>query len=535
MAKFRSKTDYARIYAGDKQGFNLGVDGSIYIKKETTQRVFNPPVIGTQGKSLGGTSASTDITAAATPATLKAAVSGGAVVTASIAVAGLSTGTLIAAALETAINSALAADGQDARVWVAFDGAGPDQYTVWNQSTGTAATVVITNGTSNNIADDLKLGLANGGTESAGTDDQDFLLYTTGGMTFNQPVESNAHRSGRFHTGIIRKKKVAEFDFDTYVNMNGSAGSSIDNSVQALIESALGKKTNTGTTIDFEQDLPNFTLSMVRVSTIFGEYYTGGYVRDMELDGKGDGPATVKYSGKAAKAYIAGLAQLSGAVSASTDVIVNTGESKRYEANARVMMVGVDGRTITAGQDGSLYVASVDDNTSTVVLSAAVTAADDSYLAPWDPGAVQQTGRDNIYTDLVGSIKLSQSGSSIDTTAFNLKIANDHVDFDNRFGADANKGFAAANRATITLKVDFDLSNETFGDVVRTRNFAGFNPELVIGTVSSGRYLKITAPKWIPSVPPIEVPENGVSSISLEGQLYQSDTGQKDPVKLRFG
>jgi hypothetical protein len=535
MAKFRSKTNYAQIYSGDKQGFNLGIDGAIYLKRETTPRVFNPPTIGTQGKSLGGVSASTDITAAATPATLKATVSGGTQVTASIAVAGLNTGNLIAAALETAINSALAADGQDARVWVQFNGAGPDQYTVWNQSTGIAATVVIANGTSNNIADDLKLGTANGGTESAGTDDQDFLLYTTGGMTYNQPVESNAHRSGRFHTGIIRKKKVAEFDFSTYVNMSGSAGASIDTAVQLLIESALGRKTTGATFIDFEQDLPIISMSMVRVSTIFGEYFTGGYVRDMELDFPGDGPATVKYSGKAAKSFIAGIGQLNGAVSGSTDVILNAGESERFEANGRVMMVGVDGRTITAGQDGSLYVVSVDDSLETVVLSAAVTVADDSYIVPWDPGAVGQTARDAIYTDLVGSAKLHSSLSAVDLTASNLKIANDHTDFDNRFGADANKGFAAAARMTATLSMTFDLSNETFGQVVRTREFSGFSPQIVLGDEASGRFLKITAPKWIPSVPNIEVPDSGVTTVTLEGTLYQSGTGKKDPLKLRYG
>jgi hypothetical protein len=535
MAKFRSKTNYAQIYSSDKQGFNLGLDAAIYLKRETTPRVFNPPAIGTQGKSEGAVSASTDITAHATPATLKATVSGGAQVTASVAVAGLNTGTLIAAALETAINTALANDGQDARVWVEFDAAGPDQYTVWNQSTGTAATVVIADGTSNNIADDLNLGTANGGTETAGTNDQDFLLYTTGGPKHDQPIESNAHRSGRFHTGIIKKKIVAEFDFETYVNMSGSAGASIDTAVQLLIESALGKKTTTGTFIDFDQDLPNIAMSMVRVSTIFGEYYTGGYVRDMELDFPGDGPAKIKYAGKASKSYIAGLAQLNGAVSASANIILNAAESERFEANARVMLVGADGRTITHGQDGSIYVVSVDDSTETVVISTSVSVADDSFIVPWDPGAVQQTGRDAIFTDLVGSMKLVASGSAVDVTGINLKIANDHNDFDNRFGSDANKGFAAGNRMTATLGVTFDLSNETFGQVVRTRQFAGFNPEIVLGSVASGRYLKITAPKWITNVPAIEVPENGTTPVTLEGVLYQSSAGSKDPVKLRFG
>ena len=533
MAKFRSKTNYAQVYSSDKQGYNLGLDGAIYIRQEATPRVLSLPRIGTQGKSTSAAAPSTDISAAASPATLKLTLRGAAQVTASVTTAGLTTGTLIAAALETAFNTALAAAGQDGRVWVEFAGG---LYVVHDQSTGTASTVVIANGTSNNIADDLKLGLANSGVESTGTDDQDFLLYTTGGPSFSQPVESNQHRSGRFHTGIIRKKKVAEFDWDTLVNMSGSAGDSIDGAVQLLMEAMLGKKTVTsGQFIDFEQDLPVIYFSIVRVSTIFAEYFTGGYVRQMNLGFPGDGPATIKYQGKASDCYEAGIAQVNGAVSASTDVILNAGESKRYTASAPVMVVDTDGRTILYGADGGLTVASYDDALETIVLSAAVTIPDNAYVVPWDPGAVQQTARDAIYTDLVGSCKLTSSGSVVDVTDIQLTMNNDHVDLDNRFGSDANKGFVAGNRMTPELSITFDLSNETYGEIVRSREFAGFSPEIVLGNVSSGRYMKITAPKWIPAVPAKEVPENGTTPTTLVGNLFQSAPGARDPIKIRFG
>lgn len=535
MAKYRSKTDYAQIYAADRHGDNVGLDGSIYIKRETTARVFNPPAIGTQGSSIGDTAASDDISAHASPCTLKAEVHGGAIVTASFATAGLTTGALIAAALETALNTALAAAGQDYRVWVDFD-IGDDHYEVYDQTTGTASAVVITDGVSNNIADDLKLGVANGGTEAVGTDDADFLLHSTGGATFSQPIEPNAHRSGRFHSGIIKKKKVVEHDLDTYVNMSGSAGASLDTAVMLLIESACGKKTvNAGVSIDFTQDLPVILFSLVRVSTIFGEYQTGHYVKDMTITFPGSGPATVKYAGKGADSAVAGLAQLNGAVAASTSVITNTGESKRYTVGGRVMMVGVDGRTITAGADGALYVASTNHGAHTLVLNTAVTAADDSYIVPWDPGAVQKTARDNIYTDLVGSAKINASAAAVDITNFELSLKNDHNDRDGVFGADGNRGFIAGNRLTAEMKIDFDLSNETFGDVVQAREFGGFSPEIVLGSVASGRYLKITAPNWKPAVPVVELPENGPTPVSLVGNLLESSPGARDPFKLLYG
>lgn len=531
MSKYRSKVDYLQIHSGDKQGYNLGLDGSIFLKKEVTPRVFNAPSIGTQGVSTSAASPSLDISAGS-DTNLRVAVDGGPVTAVTLVVAGLTTGLLIAAALESKINTALAAAGLDTRVWADFSGG---LYHVHSQSTGLVSAVVITPGATNDVTVDLKLGLANSGVETVGVDDTDFLLYTTGGPTFSQPVESNQHRSGRYHSGIIKKKKVAEYTFETYVNMNGLAGASIDPALQLLIESALGKKTVVASTsIDFTQDLPVVYFSIVQVSTIFGQYFTGAYAKGVTLTFPGDGPSMMKHAGKASDSAIAGLALVSGAVVASATVVLEAGASKRYSEGAHVMLVDVDGRTITGGADGSLTVVSEDDIAGNIVLSTTVSVADQSFIVPWHPGAVQQTGRDAIYTDLVGSFKLSQGGSNIDITSCELDIQNDHNDLDGYFGHDANAGFIAGNRMTGKLTVTFNLSNENFGEVVRTRKFGGYNPQIILGAIGSGRYLKITAPKWIPAVPNIEVPQNGPTPITLEGTLYQSAPGARDPIKVSF-
>jgi len=532
--QYRSKVDYAQIIAGNREGINLGLDGSIFIRKEATERVFNPPRIGTQGSSVSAVSGSIDISIEPTPGEIDISVDGGAIVTASITTAGLTTGLLIAAALELAINTALSAGGQDARVWVAFNAGGPDQYTVWSQSTGITSSVVITDGTTNNLADDLNLGTGNAGTEVVGTDDQDFLLFTTGGPTFDQPVESNAHRTGRFHNDIIRQKKVAEFDIDTMINMEGSAGDSLDTAVRLLLLSGFGTETVTAaTSIDYTQGLPNLTFSMVRVSTIFAEYYTGGYVRDMTLDVPGDAPGTMKYTGKLADSQIAGIGQINGVVAASTSIVLDDTINKhvlRYTVGARVMVVSADGRTITAGADGSLLVSIITEGSDTVDVSAPIDAEDDGFLVPWHPGAVQQSGKDNIFTDLEGSFKFDVSGNEVCATNINVGLVNDHVDLDNCFGTDTNKGFAAGNRLTITVGVTLDLSNENFGDLVQARKFGGLSGELVIGNPASGRKLTLTFPKWIVGVPTIDLPENGVTPVTFEGILYQSSAGARDPI-----
>lgn len=530
--KHRALVNYALIYAGDKGGYNLGLDGAIFLKRESVPRTFQAPSIGTQGSSIGDAAASDDVSAGS-DTSLQVAVDGNPAVTAVLVVAGLTTGALIAAALELKINTALAAAGYDSRVWVLFDIA-DDHYEVYSQKTGTSSSVVITNAGANNVADDLKLGVANGGTEAVGVNDTDFLLYTTGGPTFNQPIEPSAHRSGRSMKTPIPAKKVAEFSLSTYVNMLGSAGASIDDAVSLLWEQCTGvKEIVSGSKIMFKQGTPGFYFSMVRVSTIFGEYYTGGYVRQVGLSFPGAGPATCEWQGKASTRSIAGLAQLNGAIAASAVAILNANEYKRYSVGAPVMVLDPDGRTIVAGIDGSLTVSAIVPGSEQLTLSAAVTVADDGYIVPWSPGAASQTARDNIFTDLVGSFKLNAGGSNIDVTEITLDLNNDHNDLDEYFGRDANAGFIAGNRMQGTLSVTFNLSNENFGEVVQSSSFLGYSPEIILGA-TSGRHLKITAPKWIPAVPSIEVPENGPTPVTLEGMLYQSAAGVDDAFLIEF-
>jgi len=534
MSKFRSKADYAQIYSGDKQGFNLGIDGAIFLKTENTPRVFQAPSIGTQGSSISAVSADTDISGG-TDTSFKIAVDGGAVVDVVLVLTGLTTGVAIAAALESKINAALLAAGQDARVWASFNAGGPDQYTIYSQSTGTTSSVVVTPALSNNVADDLLLGLANSGVEAAGTNDTDFLLYTTGGPTFSQPIESNAHRSGRYHSGIVKQKKVVEWGITTYVNMSGTAGDSIDSAVRLLWKNLLGTETvSSGSAIRYRQGLPNFYFSMVRVSTIFAEYFSGLYTKEMTLTFPGDGPATCEWSGMGAKRLIAGIAKTNGAVAASANVILDSGLTERYDVGAPVMAVDDDGRTIVAGQDGSLTISSITAVSHTLGLSAAITLDDNSYIVPWNPGAVQQTGRDSIYTDLEGSFKLQSARPGICATNIVLSFNNDHVDRDNCFGSDGNDGFIAGNRLTASLSVTFDLnSEENFAEVVQSSKFLGFAPEIILGS-GSGRRLKITAPKWLPAVPALEVPDSGSTPITMEGDLYQSVPGAADPFLIEF-
>ena len=533
--QYRSKIDFGAILNSDKEGFNLGVDSSLFLREETSRGTFAAPRIGTQGKSVSAAAPSVNISAE-TDTTFNISVDGYAPVAVVLVPVGKTTGDLIAAHMETQINTALIAAGFDCRVWVVYN-ALATKYEIYSQSTGVTSSVVVTDALLLNIADVLKIGVANTGVETVGVNDQDFLLYTTGGAKFEQPIETSPHRTERFHSGFIKKKTMSDFDLTTMINMQGSAGDSLDGVVKLLLKSVFGKETvSPGVAIDYEQSIPNTYFTLVRASTIFAEYYTGAYCKDFTLTVPGDAPGTMQFTGRCANASIAGIGLVDGVVAASTSVKLSTATYKhveRFSAGARVMLVAVDGRTITAGGDGSLYIVSENQVTDTVVLSQAVSAASNSYLTFWHPGAVQATARDNIYTDLYGSFKFKSTGVPVCATNITLSCVNDHFDRDNCFGSQGNEGFIAANKMTMTLECTLDLAGDNLGDLVQARKFGGFTPELMIGD-GVGRSLLLVAPKWVTNVPAVELPETGTTSYTFSGVLYQSVPGARDPILMSF-
>jgi len=114
------------------------------------------------GTSTSAAAPSTDISAAANPQQLTIALNGLAPVAISFAPAGLNTGALIAAALQTAIRAAIPWAGG---LTVTY---GTTYIVSCPGSTGVSASAVITAGASNDCTAALKLGVANGGVEVTG-------------------------------------------------------------------------------------------------------------------------------------------------------------------------------------------------------------------------------------------------------------------------------------------------------------------------------------------------------------------------------
>lgn len=133
----------------------------------------------TQGTSTSNSSPSEDISGG-TDAAFKIAVDKNPVVDVTLTgLEDLDSGAAIAAAAETAINAALEAAGQGGRVTVAFDSV----YIITSQLRGVRSSVVVTAGSSGNVADNLKLGVANSGVEVVGSRGAHLCVSDKAGLT----------------------------------------------------------------------------------------------------------------------------------------------------------------------------------------------------------------------------------------------------------------------------------------------------------------------------------------------------------------
>lgn len=115
------------------------------------------------GTSVSGASPSTDISGE-TDTKFMISVDGDEAEEVTLTVSGKNTGELIAAEMQTQIQ---ALGGNKASVTVAFDAV----YTITSPTLGTSSAIVITPADSGSLTEELKIGVADGGTETVGTGD----------------------------------------------------------------------------------------------------------------------------------------------------------------------------------------------------------------------------------------------------------------------------------------------------------------------------------------------------------------------------
>ena len=151
---------------------------------------------GAEGNSVSAATPSTDISGG-TDTSFQVNLDGDGAQTVTLTVGTLNTGALIAAAIQTAVRALTAADAKNQQAYDYFacdyDSSVSGRYFLQSGSNkGAASSVVITDAASDNVADDLKIGSTNGGTESVGVYDAIKFFFPTVYITEFEPVPDTA-------------------------------------------------------------------------------------------------------------------------------------------------------------------------------------------------------------------------------------------------------------------------------------------------------------------------------------------------------
>jgi hypothetical protein len=534
MSKYRSNLDWKTQYNSNKQGYSNPLELYPFLRKETTAGVVNVPQCGTQGNSVSGASPITDLSAE-TENKFNINVDGTGILAIEISNALLTSSALIVAELEVKINTALATANYDVRVWVEFAGG---VYKIASQTTGTLSSVVITSAATDDVAALLKLGTANAGVETAGTDSDDWIYITKAGVNFSQEYAETAHRSGRQASSIYKKKKMAEGSMEMYVLL-GEAGGNIymPNGLKTILLSAFGNQSvNANNTAVFDMKQPHSTtFSLLTANNVFGQITNGCYIKTFSLECAGDDAAKISMDIKARDSKVSIPAKIITA-SSNASIAVVIGQEQNFEVGSRVMIVDADGRTVTAGAGGELAVTGVNTTSHLVALNASVVAVVDGYLVPYYPIFGYNIPADNaqISTDLSGSVSFDNGATVVDTvTSFSVKIDPQLTDLDNYYGEDGNRGFVDGSKTAITVSVVMHLTAEQGNLILKAKRFFEFGMKMIVGFLDNQKMV-IECPRVVFKVPSVEIPENGAVEVTLEGSALQTRAGALDAIKCTY-
>jgi hypothetical protein len=534
MAKWRSSFNFATQYSSNKQGFSIGIENFVFLKEESVAGTFVAPSIGTQGK-LTSAVAAVDDASAITNILLKLAVDGEAAVTGTLTLTGASTPTLICTAVDTAMNAALAAAGQDGRIWTSFVGAGASlAYSINSQKPGTGSTVTCSAAASADFATDLKIDSGSSPTPATGTYTTDFLWQTKFSAKYEQPFEPSAHKVGRQAADIVLSKKKVEGDLETYICFAEAAASAVvDEPVKLLIEQVCGvRDTSSVGIVKFNaKNGPTKYFSVVQGNNVFSRCINGCYVKNMKIMLPGDSPAKFTFSFKGRNALEAGIGRFSAAASSSVALLEAT-EGFRFEVGSRVMHVSSDGRTVLQGADGALTVSAA--ATQSMIFNAAIACASGDFLVGWMPHVFGFAGQNTPVVGLEGTVSFDNGSTTVEQIrnvefTFDPKVE----DQDNWYGADGNRGYIVGDKAEITLKADMLLSADQWNKIIAAKSQSTYAMKIVLGDATA-RTFEIIAPKFIPKSPAVELPDSGSVLASFEGPCLQSAIGENDAFEISY-
>ena len=375
--------------------------------------------------------------------------------------------------------------------------------------------------------------------------DADFLFTLTGGqIEYSQPYESSPHRSGRHHTGIIKKKKETNWSFPTYFNIDETLGSAssaeIDPAARVLFKSLTGKE-DTTTGVKYTSDVPNITFSLIECGDKFARQARGAFVQGCNMQFPGDGEATCEWSGMAKDAIYLGLGKSVTNNNGGNTITLVSGDGEQFKnaVGGLVMIIEANGTTRSADTpNGSPRIITAVSGDQITVDGVALADADGSggsapiYLCYYEPAS--PTAINNPVTGLVGSFTVT-GYASFCTRSIGINMTNDHEPHNFCYGSDGLSGplFTPGSRFSAEVTVEANISKDLVKLFNQVQKFEAKVLQVILGD-SLGRHLDIDMPKVLFNVPSFSVPDTGSIPVSFVGNAFQTAFDAEDEISIHF-
>lgn len=370
------------------------------------------------------------------------------------------------------------------------------------------------------------------------------FFFTLGGGSVNltQSIFSSPHRSGRHNTDIIKEKRLTEWSFSTYFNIDTTLGAAataeVDPAVRTLFKSLLGKEDNTTSAVFDSSEDPSITFTLMEIGDQMSRQAVGAFVQSGEIQLPGDGQAQVNWSGNAKDTTYAGIALSTVDNNGGNDITLEAGEGRRFKAGAYVMLIEADGSTRSADTpDGSpRRITAVAGDVITVdgaVLADADGSAADVYVCYYEPES--PVAINDPQTGLQGSVTIDTLPTLGCVRNATISIANNHELVDYCYGSDSLEGsiFVPGSRVEVNVDLELNLNHDVVEFLNRVEQFESHDINLVLGE-ATGRRVEFDLPKVIFPVPAVTTPESGSIPITFSGLAYQSALDAADEVTVSY-
>ena len=369
------------------------------------------------------------------------------------------------------------------------------------------------------------------------------FLYTLsgGGVKFTQPINSSPHRSGRHNNNTIVEKKMTEWNFSTFFNIdpaaaNGSAA--IDVPVKLLFKSLLGSETGTTTKVYAPTVTPSYYFSIFEVGDKWSKQAWGGWVDSASMEFPGNGQAKSSWTGHAFESVLIGIGKSTVANAGGNTVTLQAGEGQRFAKGALVMIIVANGTSRSADTPAGTprKVVSIVGDTVTLNGAAFTTASDGAsvtpvYLSYYEPATV--SGIDNPLVGLEGAFTGDLLPAGYCLRSLKLDINNNHEIVNYCFGHDGIEGFVPGGRLDVKVEAELNLSSKLVEFYNGAQKFLPNNFVQVLGPVA-GRRMQINLPRIIFQIPEISVPETGSIPVKFSGTAYQTVLDAADELQISF-